>query len=75
MISLRMEWIISWFLAQNSAGAKDRQRIVMPNTSNVVRITRAAVVHNASKRSFEINLDSQLSTLEYTFKTNSGSEA
>jgi hypothetical protein len=35
----------------------------------------AAVVHNASNRSFEINIDGQLSPLEYTFKINPGSEA
>jgi uncharacterized protein len=28
----------------------------------------AAVVHNASKQRFEINIDGQLSALEYTFK-------
>jgi predicted GNAT family acetyltransferase len=28
----------------------------------------AAVVHNASKQRFEINIDGQLSVLEYTFK-------
>ena len=28
----------------------------------------AAVVHNASKQRFEINIDGQLSLLEYTFK-------
>jgi predicted GNAT family acetyltransferase len=32
------------------------------------RVKDAAVVHNASKRSFEINIDDQLSILEYTFK-------
>ena len=28
----------------------------------------AAVVHNASKQRFEVNIDGQLSVLEYTFK-------
>jgi hypothetical protein len=37
--------------------------------------TSAAVVHNASKQRFEINIDSQVSVLEYTFKINPGSEA
>ena len=32
----------------------------------------AAVVHNPSKRRFEINVDGQLSVLEYTFKSNPG---
>jgi hypothetical protein len=34
----------------------------------------AAVVHNASKQRFEINIDGQLSVVEYTFKINPGSE-
>jgi len=34
----------------------------------------AAVVHNATKQRFEINIDGQLSALEYAFKINPGSE-
>jgi predicted GNAT family acetyltransferase len=30
--------------------------------------TNAAVVHNASKQRFEVNIDGQVSVLEYTFK-------
>jgi hypothetical protein len=33
-----------------------------------------AARHNTSNRRFEINIDGQLSTLEYAFKINPGSE-
>ena len=35
----------------------------------------APVRHNTSKKGSEINIDDQLSALEYTFKINPGTEA
>src|ERR1700738_1516231 len=68
MTSLRMEWIIFWFLAHDSVGVKDRpgNRLSGPNTRTVMQNT--AVVHNASNQRFEIDIDGQLSILEHTFK-------
>jgi hypothetical protein len=40
-----------------------------PNAKN------PAARHNTSNRRFEINIDGQLSALEYAFKINPGSEA
>jgi hypothetical protein len=36
---------------------------------------KPAARHNTSNRRFEINIDGQLSALEYAFKINPGSEA
>jgi uncharacterized protein len=68
MISSRTEWIIFWFLAQNSVGAKDRQGINAMAQHEHRNAKNPAIIHNASKQRFEINIDGQLSVLEYTFK-------
>jgi hypothetical protein len=75
MISSRMEWIIFWFLAQNSLEPKISQGPDFMAEHEHRNATNAAVVHNASKQRFEINIDGQVSVLEYTFKINPGSEA
>ena len=68
MISSRMEWIIFWFLAQNSLEPKISQGPDFMAEHVHRNATNAAVVHNASKQRFEINIDGQVSVLEYTFK-------
>lgn len=71
MISSRTEWIIFWFLAQNNFEPKmpkiAQGLYVMPE-HEPRNAKNAVVVHRGSKQRFEINIDAQLSVLEYTLK-------
>ena len=60
--------LFSGFLAQNSLEPKIAQGLDFMAEREHRNATNAAVVHNASKQRFEINIDSQVSMLEYTFK-------
>jgi predicted GNAT family acetyltransferase len=68
MTSSETAWIIFWFLAQNSEEPKITKDQTFMAEHEQRNARNPAVVHNPSKRRFEINVDGQLSVLEYTFK-------
>jgi predicted GNAT family acetyltransferase len=67
---IRQGWngLFSSFLAHNSVESKIAQGPDIMAEHEYRNAKNAAVVHNPSKRRFEINIDGQLSMLEYTFK-------
>jgi uncharacterized protein len=54
-------------LAQNTWAHKDKETNVMAD-HHYRNPKSAAVIHNASNQRFEMDVDGQLSVLEYTFK-------